>query len=125
MTSVNAAIDMLLGEASYLGIGHHWSPNVYLWVFDGTNLHTVVSSEEDVPDHNVSFPGIFYQVWGRVDDKGKLGSITFGTGFDERNREVVIAAINAVVAKFPGVRFTVFTDDGQMSLQDYYQTIGA
>ncbi len=131
MSSVDLAIDVLLGESSginYFDIGHSIGSIMWGIGHDGKFYETEPKGSAGVGDDEFSHPVLFSKsmvIKGRVDPSKKIGTIFI---VHDVSRRVKLKAMDTVVDKYPGIKFYVFDWDDissqGKSLSDYYQSLG-
>lgn len=124
-----AAIGIKEAQKSYLDIGHE-SGIIILWAHDGNQLKTKQLEEDQGHYRTHATEGIHFGrektvATGRIDVQNAVGSISPGLMGNLDSRKLK-RAINDLIAEFPGIKFTVYTEVGGgpvQSLSDFYQTL--
>ena len=104
----------------YLDIGHEkvWGDPVILWWYDN-GLQTQFLQEAGdahstyIKDTKpIDLPGT-----GRIDPRNRHGSISFGTEDMAVRKQI----IQALISKYPHIKFFVYSNIGTLPLQEYWQ----
>lgn len=132
MSMYHRASGVILGArtATYRDIGHKVGTSIILWAYSRGRIlaKTVKVVKDDSPfarapvgpiheDLPWSMSGVGAK--GRIDPSTELGSVIFESTNSRLQRKIS----DALVERYPGVRWTVFGEGPSMPLQKYYETL--
>jgi len=119
---------------SYIGVGHgyRWDSNkhiyddtyipkksVVLWHYQNGQIHEQPRERVNTMHNDEYAEGGPYPAKGRIENDTKIGSILFMTPDTKLKKDI----LNALVDKYPGIKFSVYARGGPYRLQQYYEMI--
>ena len=112
---------------TYIGVGHNYRWNEetgeYEELYRSRNSGHIVlwyyTSDREIVETNEKTHWDFgsHLAKGRIDIESKQGSISFGTGKIENQKQI----LNDLISKYPGILFGIYDIGGPYTIQQYWE----